>query len=303
MAIIKAAQHANQEKTLVFVLYIDETSKFVTPDDGSVESHHLAAWLRAGNSIGEFVPVISGGVIPAGAVMWFCSPRPPEGYLLCDGSEVSRVQYSQLFRAIGTIYGDGDSVSTFNLPNLVGRFVRGWGPVSPLDPTRNFGSLQGDGVGDHTHGLQPITHTHIITDPGHLHGVTDPGHKHEIIDFGHNHTVTDPGHQHDIDALSHTGWSDLFSRSNNGLLRIGINSSSIFYRNVKFVLSSMDANMVVATDPANLLLANAQSNVVAGDAFTGVSIDVATTNIPYTEITGNSETRPENMALLPVIRY
>jgi microcystin-dependent protein len=303
MAIIKAAQHANQEKTLVFVLYVDETSKFVTPGDGSNESHHLAAWLRAGNSIGEFVPVISGGVIPAGAVMWFCSPRPPEGYLLCDGSQVSRVQYSQLFRAIGTIYGDGDSVSTFNLPNLVGRFVRGWGPVSPLDPTRNFGSLQGDGVGDHTHGLQPITHTHIITDPGHLHGVTDPGHKHEIIDFGHNHTVTDPGHQHDIDALSHTGWADAYSRSNNGLIRMDVTSSSIFYRNVKFVLSSMNTDMVVATDPANLLLANAQSNVVAGDAFTGVSIDVATTNIPNTEITGNSETRPENMALLPVIRY
>jgi hypothetical protein len=175
--------------------------------------------------------------------------------------------------------------------------------VSPLDPTRNFGSLQGDGVGDHTHGLQPITHTHIITDPGHLHGVTDPGHKHEIIDFGHNHTVTDPGHQHDIDALSHTGWADAYSRSNNGLIRMDVTSSSIFYRNVKFVLSSMNTDMVVAKDPANLLLANAQSNVVAGDAFTGVSIDVATTNIPNTEITGNSETRPENMALLPVIRY
>jgi hypothetical protein len=303
MTIIKAAQHANKEKTLVFVLYIDETSKFVTPDDGSNESHHLAAWLRAGNSIGEFVPVISGGVIPAGAVMWFCSTRAPEGYLLCDGSQVSRVQYSQLFRAIGTVYGEGDGVSTFNLPNLVGRFVRGWGPVSPLDPTREFGSLQGDGVGDHTHGLQPITHTHTITDPGHLHGVTDPGHIHEIIDFGHNHSVTDPGHQHDIVDLSHTGWADGYSRSNSGLLRMDVTSTSIFYRNVKFVLSSMNTDMVVATDPANLLLANAQSNVVAGDAFTNVSINVATTNIPNTEITGNSETRPENIALLPVIRY
>jgi hypothetical protein len=82
-----------------------------------------------------------------------------------------------------------------------------------------------------------------------------------------------------------------------------VTSSSIFYRNVKFVLSSMNTNMVVATDPANLLLANAQSNVVAGDAVTNVSINVATTNIPYTEPSGSAETRPNNIALLPVIRY
>jgi len=42
----------------------------------------------------------------------------PTGYLLCDGSEVSRDTYSVLFRIIGTYYGDGDYATTFNLPNL-----------------------------------------------------------------------------------------------------------------------------------------------------------------------------------------
>ena len=303
MVPIKLAQHADEEGLLHFVQYSDETHAFMHPSDDTPAAAQLRSWIAAGNPVAPFVPIISGGVIPIATIMWFCSQRPPEGYLLCDGSAVSRVQYSQLFRALGTLYGDGDGATTFNLPDMVGRFCRGWGPVSPLDPTRTFGPYQEDGVGLHTHVIQPIEHTHTITDVGHLHGVTDPGHKHEIIDFGHNHTVTDPGHQHDIDALSHTGWADLFSRSNNGLLRIGINSSSIFYRNIKFVLSSMNTNMVVATDPANLLLANAQSNVVAGDAFTGVSIDVATTNIPYTELSGAAETRPDNIALLPVIRY
>jgi microcystin-dependent protein len=301
MVNIKTAQFADELKTLVFVLYVDETSKYVTQDNGSHEAHHLAAWVRAGNTVGDFVPVISGGVIPAGAVMWFCSQRPPTGYLLCDGSAVRRAQYAVLFRAIGTIYGEGDGSTTFNLPNLVGRFVRGWGPVSPLDPTREFGSYQTNGVGNHTHGLQPIQHTHTITDPGHLHGVTDPGHIHEIIDFGHNHSVTDPGHKHRATKFSHVGFAGSYNIFNNGSIQFG--SGGLFYGRYDYKTIQAFANMVVQTAPANLLLLNAQANVVAGSAFTNVSIDVGTVNIPTTEFTGDEETRPENIALLPVIRY
>lgn len=43
----------------------------------------------------------------------------PPGYLLCDGSQVSRTTYNILFNIIGTYYGDGDTVSTFNLPTLI----------------------------------------------------------------------------------------------------------------------------------------------------------------------------------------
>jgi hypothetical protein len=42
----------------------------------------------------------------------------PSGYLLANGSEISRVTYNQLFLAIGTQYGGGDGTTTFNLPNL-----------------------------------------------------------------------------------------------------------------------------------------------------------------------------------------
>lgn len=42
----------------------------------------------------------------------------PEGYLLCDGSTISRTTYSNLFKAIGTYYGAGDKKDTFSLPNL-----------------------------------------------------------------------------------------------------------------------------------------------------------------------------------------
>lgn len=62
--------------------------------------------------------------IPVGSLVMFAgactntSTSPPSGWLICDGSEVSRNQYNKLFKAIGTTYGSGDGVNTFNLPNL-----------------------------------------------------------------------------------------------------------------------------------------------------------------------------------------
>jgi microcystin-dependent protein len=44
--------------------------------------------------------------------------RIPDGYLLCDGSDVSREVESSLFNAIGTFYGNGDGSTTFCLPDL-----------------------------------------------------------------------------------------------------------------------------------------------------------------------------------------
>jgi len=298
---IKLAQYANEEQTSFFVFYIDESQRFLSLSDNTPESQQLKSWIQQGNQVDDFQPVISGGVIPIATIMWFCSSRPPEGYLLCDGSAVSRVQYTRLFLAIGELYGSGDGQTTFNLPNLVGRFCRGWGPVSPLDPSRTFGSYQEDGVGIHNHSLQPVVHTHTITDPGHIHGVTDPGHDHPIVDFGHNHTVTDPGHQHTMTNFSHTGYAAAYDIFSNGAVQFG--SGGLFFGRYNYNLFQASANMQVAVAPSNLLLQNAQANVTTDFAFTGVSIDVATVSIPNSEITGDSETRPDNIALLPVIRY
>lgn len=49
------------------------------------------------------------------------------GYLLCDGSAVSRTTYPALFNSIGTTYGAGNGTSTFNLPDFRGAFLRGFG--------------------------------------------------------------------------------------------------------------------------------------------------------------------------------
>lgn len=54
---------------------------------------------------------------PVGAVTPYAGSTPPDGWLLCDGSEISRTNYARLFSVIGTTYGAGDGSSTFNLPN------------------------------------------------------------------------------------------------------------------------------------------------------------------------------------------
>lgn len=65
----------------------------------------------------------------------------PDGYLLCDGSAVSRTAYPELFAAIGTVWGEGDGSSTFNVPDLRGFFLRGVGGNSAA-----LAAEQGDAI-------------------------------------------------------------------------------------------------------------------------------------------------------------
>lgn len=58
---------------------------------------------------------------PAGMLAPFAGQTAPSGWLLCHGQAVSRSGFSDLFQAIGTIYGEGDGTTTFNLPDLRGR--------------------------------------------------------------------------------------------------------------------------------------------------------------------------------------
>lgn len=69
--------------------------------------------------------VTSSGSIPIGTVM-FAARKYSEtipGWLLCDGRELNRVTYSALFSAISVTFGAGNSVDTFNIPNLKGRAI------------------------------------------------------------------------------------------------------------------------------------------------------------------------------------
>jgi microcystin-dependent protein len=85
----------------------------------------------------------------------------PSGWLICNGSAVSRTTYADLFTAIGTTFGVGNGSTTFNLPNYSGAFLRGAG-TNPNNSSNTaiLNTSQSDGI---------KAHSHPITDPGHSH--------------------------------------------------------------------------------------------------------------------------------------
>lgn len=66
-----------------------------------------------------------GETLKIGTILHFAGNILPEGYMRCDGSAISRETYSELFEIIGTTYGAGDGVTTFNIPDFSGRVAVG----------------------------------------------------------------------------------------------------------------------------------------------------------------------------------
>jgi len=102
-------------------------------------------------------------VLPAGMVAPYAGSSAPTGWLLCDGSPVSRSTYAALFAAIGTTYGSGDGSTTFNVPDTRGIFISGVGSqtISGITYTRTLGGKQGDQFQSHYHPIGLDTGTII----------------------------------------------------------------------------------------------------------------------------------------------
>lgn len=119
-------------------------------------------------------------IIPAGLIEPFGGPTIPTGWLECDGSAVSRTTEAALFTAIGTTWGSGDNISTFNVPDLRGRTLIGYcGSAVPGITTRPIGTHN---VGEETHVTAVAelpAHKHVLTENAHVH--PDPGHYHPAI--------------------------------------------------------------------------------------------------------------------------
>ena len=107
--------------------------------------------LISGGGSGGGNTVIIGSEI--GTVSAFAMPTAPEGWLVCDGSAVSRTDFADLFATVGTLWGHGDQVSTFNLPDLRGEFVRGFDAGRGVDDGREFASVQTDALQNHDHSM------------------------------------------------------------------------------------------------------------------------------------------------------
>ena len=93
-----------------------------------------------------------------GSITMYAGATAPNGWLICDGSAVSRTDYADLFSIIGTTYGTGDGSTTFNIPNLKGRV-----PVGLDTSDTSFDTL-GETGGEKTHTLtidEMPSHNHI----------------------------------------------------------------------------------------------------------------------------------------------
>ncbi|MDD9993217.1 MAG: tail fiber protein [Rhodospirillales bacterium] len=74
-------------------------------------------------------------VVPAGTISIYAGLLTPSGWFRCTGSAISRTTHADLYAAIGTRYGAGDGVTTFNIPDLRGRFALAWGGGQNLGET------------------------------------------------------------------------------------------------------------------------------------------------------------------------
>ena len=88
--------------------------------------------------------------VPSGALMMWSTASAPSGWLICNGTAISRTTYAALFAVIGTTFGVGDGSSTFNLPNYNNRAPVGAGGLYALGAT---GGSKDATLPDHTHSL------------------------------------------------------------------------------------------------------------------------------------------------------
>jgi len=89
--------------------------------------------------------------VPVTAMMLWANTTYPTGWLLADGSAISRTTYSDLFTAIGTTYGVGDGSTTFNIPSMPSA---GTGSPKTIIKVTNSGALEPSAI---SHGSNHAT--------------------------------------------------------------------------------------------------------------------------------------------------
>ncbi len=185
-----------------------DTTEIQARVTGTCGANQAVQSVNANGTVNCVNVLAASSATPAGAMMQYAGPTAPTGWLIADGSEVSRTVYADLFAAIGVAYGAGDGANTFNLPDLRGRVAVGAGNGTGLTPrtrgqafgaestTLGMGNLPnatlngGTGTaGSHSHTVDPpnVTHNHSGTT------TTDGNHSH--LAYTTNHDVNEAGSQ------------------------------------------------------------------------------------------------------------
>lgn len=127
---------------------------------GEVYENQVADNTNTPGTDATWYLISGGGSVPPGTVLDFAgSGSAPAGFILCDGSAVSRTIYSKLFAAISTTWGVGDGTTTFNVPDFRRRVSMGSGGTGTAVIANTVGSNGGEestaltsaNNGPHTH--------------------------------------------------------------------------------------------------------------------------------------------------------
>jgi microcystin-dependent protein len=125
---------------------------------------------RVGMLINQFVEGCP--MYGPGFIQMYGADTPPTGWLNCDGAAVSRTDFAALFAVIGTIFGDGDFTTTFNLPDMRGRAPIDFGNGTGLSP-RTLGV--GGGAENHALSVSELAnHSHVDSGHAHAEGIAAP---------------------------------------------------------------------------------------------------------------------------------
>lgn len=240
--------------------------------------------------------------VPVGAkVDWFGSTIPA-GYLVANGQAVSRILYPELFAVYGTFYGAGDGSTTFNVPNLMNRFVR-------CGTLEQRGVTAEDSIRSHTHGVTQESHYHNVNDSGHTHSTT-------VGSAGtHSHTGSTGAagaHTHSRGTMNIVGefstsraddhYSGAFSRKASGKYSNRQDASDGHW--VAFDASKgWSGNTSSAANHTHTISSdgNHTHTVTANENKTGITLGGAVANITINNF-GGTETAPMHMYGVPIIR-
>lgn len=149
-----------------------------TVDDGAITTGKLADGAVTAAKVADggiaSTKLAIGIATPAGTISMFGGVAAPTGWLACDGAAISRIAYASLFAAIGTMFGSGDSVTTFNLPDFRGVFPKGTGTTDRAAGKDANGSFYSGTMGAYVQD-QMQGHFHDINRPADGKGLTHDG--------------------------------------------------------------------------------------------------------------------------------
>lgn len=121
-----------QKKITELQLRSEVTDGLNFPSDDGTQSYRVTGaqvkeYVFPDESVtqAKLAPEVAAGFTPPGVIAPYIAETAPSGWLLCDGAAVSRTTYATLFALISTNFGNGDGTTTFNLPDMRGRFLRG----------------------------------------------------------------------------------------------------------------------------------------------------------------------------------